>query len=478
MKRILLSVSFVLLFQFLLGQTPKDSRPNIIYILADDLGYGDLSSYGQKKFDTPNIDKMASNGMKFTQHYSGTTVCAPSRSSLMTGLDTGHTPIRGNKEIGKEGQMPLPKESFTIAELLKSVGYVTGAFGKWGLGFVGSEGDPTNQGFDEFFGYNCQRMSHRYYPSHLWHNTEKVLLQGNDWRHKETYAPDVIQKETLKFIEDNKDKPFFAYVPLILPHAEILVPEDPILSKYKGKFEETPHTKESSSYTSDYGSEIVLEQYCPQPIPHATFAAMVDRLDMYVGQIIDKVNELGIADNTIIMFTSDNGPHEEGGADPEFFNSSGGLRGVKRDLYEGGIRVPLIVMWPKKVQAGSVNDHISAFWDVMPTFADLAHADMSNQTNGISFLPTLLGDNGQKQHDYLYWEFHEMGGRKAVRKGKWKAVSYNILNEDKMTFELYDLETDLYETNNIADQYPDVVSEMQQIMENARVESELFPLEK
>lgn len=451
------------------------SKPNIIYILADDLGYGDISSYGQKKFSTPNLDAMVANGMKFTQHYSGTSVCAPSRSSLMTGQHTGHTHIRGNKELGTEGQEPLIGSSITIAEVMKEAGYVTGAFGKWGLGFVTTEGGATHQGFDEFFGYNCQRMSHRYYPTHVWHNEEKVMLKGNDWTHKVTYAPDVIQEKTLEFIEHNSDKPFFAYVPIILPHAEMIAPEDPIFEKYKGKYEETPHTEESDNYTSDYGPNMTPKHYCPQPTPHAAFAAMVDRLDMYVGQIVAKVNELGIAENTIIMFASDNGPHGEGGADPKFFNSAGGLKGMKRDLYEGGIRSPFIAVWPAKIKAGSTSDHISAFWDVMPTIADLGGVKTPTQSDGVSFLPTLLGSESQKNHEYLYWEFHGKEGRQAVRKGKWKAVAYRIENPKKATFELFDLDKDPSESHDIASQYPEVVKEMKEIISESHVESEIFP---
>ncbi|WP_139956995.1 arylsulfatase [Flavicella sediminum] len=455
----------------------ENKKPNIIYILADDLGYGDLSSYGQQKFSTPNIDKMVANGMKFSQHYSGTSVCAPSRSSLMTGQHTGHTPIRGNKELDVEGQQPIKGSAITIPKVLKKAGYVTGAFGKWGLGFIDTEGDPTNQGFDEFFGYNCQRMSHRYYPTHVWHNKEKIILEGNDWAHKVVYAPDLIQKKTLEFLEMNKDKQFFAYVPIILPHAEMLAPEDPIFEKYKGKFPETPHTVDSDNYTSDYGPNLVPKHYCPQPTPHAAFAAMVDRLDTYVGQIVAKVNELGIADNTIIMFASDNGPHAEGGADPEFFNSTGGLKGIKRDLYEGGIRSPFVAVWPGKIKAGATSNHISAFWDIMPTLADLAGVPNSKESDGISLLPTLLGKETQVQHEYLYWEFHGRGGRQAARKGKWKAVAYNIENEKKASFELFNLDEDPFETTNIAKENLEVVLEMKKIINEAHVESEIFPFE-
>jgi len=450
-----------------------EKKPNIIYILADDLGYGDLSCYGQEKFQTPNIDKLAENGMKFTQHYSGSTVCAPSRSSLMTGQHTGHTPIRGNKELkGRDGQTPMPASSYTIAEMLKEVGYTTGAFGKWGLGFIGSEGDAVNQGFDEFYGYNCQRMAHRYYPPYLWKNDNKVYLEGNDWTNTVTYAPDLIQDATLQFIENNKDTPFFAYVPLVLPHAELISPQDSILKKYQGKFIEVPYTQ---PYASDYGPDIVKNKYCTQKEPYAVFASMIDRTDVYVGQIVAKVKELGIDDNTIIIFTSDNGPHNAGGANPEFFNSAGGLKGMKRDLYEGGVRAPFIVSWPNKIKAGSVSNHVSAFWDMMPTFADVIGVKTPATTDGISLLPTLLNEGDQKQHEYLYWEFNHKGGRQAVRKGDWKGVIYNVLKNKKAKIELYNLAEDPTESNDISDKYPEIVAEIEGIMKNAHVDSELFP---
>jgi len=451
----------------------SEKKPNIIYILADDLGYGDLSCYGQEKFQTPNIDKLADNGMKFMQHYSGSTVCAPSRSSLMTGQHTGHTPIRGNKELkGREGQTPMPANSYTIAEMLKEAGYTTGAFGKWGLGYIGSEGDAINQGFDEFYGYNCQRMAHRYYPPYLWKNDQKVPLEGNDWTNTVTYAPDLIQDATLGFIEDNKDKPFFAYVPIVLPHAELISPQDSILKKYQGKFEEVPYTQ---PYASDYGPDIEKNKYCTQKEPYAVFASMVDRTDVYVGQIIDKVKELGLENNTIIIFTSDNGPHNAGGANPEFFNSAAGFKGMKRDLYEGGVRAPFIVSWPNKVKAGSVSNHVSAFWDMMPTFADIVDVKTPSTTDGISLLPSLLQESNQKEHEYLYWEFNHKGGRQAVRKGDWKGVIYNVLKNKNAKIELYNLAEDPSESNDIAGLHPKIVAEIERIMKNAHVDSELFP---
>ena len=296
-------------------------RPNIVFVLADDLGYGDLGCYGQKVIRTPCLDRMAREGLRFTQHYAGSTVCAPSRSCLMTGQHTGHTPIRGNKEVQPEGQQPLPAEAVTLAEVLKQAGYVTGAFGKWGLGYPGSEGDPTKQGFDEFFGYNCQRMAHNYYPYYLWHNRKKVFLPGNEGRKTEQYAPDLIQEQALKFIEKNKDRPFFLYVPVTLPHAELFVPDDEIVRSYRGRFPEKPYKG------VDDGPRYKRGGYGSVATPRANFAAMVTRLDRYVGEILDKLRELGLDRKTIVFFSSDNGPHAEGGANPAYFNSSGGLRG-------------------------------------------------------------------------------------------------------------------------------------------------------
>ncbi|RPI41007.1 MAG: arylsulfatase, partial [Bacteroidetes bacterium] len=272
--------------------------PNIIYILADDLGYGDPGCYGQEKFPTPHIDRLARSGVRFTRHYSGSTVCAPSRSALMTGLHTGHTPIRGNREVQPEGQEPLPAGSFTIAEMLKEAGYVTGAFGKWGLGYPGSEGDPLNQGFDSFFGYNCQRYAHRYFPAYLWDNDRKVYLDGNGWTGTGTYAPDLIQQKTLDFIRENRDTAFFVFVPVVIPHAELIAPVDSFLEAYLGKFPETPF---QGSPGADYGPDMQIPVYCSQPAPHATFAAMVRRLDHYIGEIVRTLDSLGIEENTLIL---------------------------------------------------------------------------------------------------------------------------------------------------------------------------------
>ncbi|MBP9601639.1 MAG: arylsulfatase [Lutibacter sp.] len=449
------------------------SKPNIIYILADDLGYGDLSCYGQEKFSTPNIDKLASQGMIFTQHYSGNTVCAPSRSALLTGMHTGHTPVRGNKEIQPEGQYPIPDDTYTMAEALKKGGYITGAFGKWGLGYPGSEGDPVNQGFDTFYGYNCQRLGHNYYPYHLWSNKDSIVLSGNAGHAKNEYAPNLIQKKALEFLEKNKDTTFFMYVPTIIPHAELVAPEA-IMAKYRGKF--LPEKKYKGL---DDGPDYRKSSYESQDEPHAAFVAMIEIMDTQVGEIMAKVKELGIEDNTIIVFASDNGPHTEGGADPKYFKSSGPLKGVKRDLYEGGIRVPMIIKWPGKIKEGAKTDLVSAFWDVFPTFSEIAGIAVPANLDGISFLPTLLNKpEAQKQHEYLYWEFHEKGGRQAVRKGKWKAVKYNVLKQPNAPIELYDLSQDVGEKNNIASKHPEIVKDMERILKEARTPSKIFTFDQ
>lgn len=449
-------------------ETKVNEKPNIIYILADDLGYGDLSLTGQGKFDTPNIDKLADEGMVFTQHYSGATVCAPSRSALLTGMHTGHTVIRGNKEVQPEGQYPIPDDTYTMAEMLKEAGYKTSVFGKWGLGFPGSEGDPNFQGFDEFYGYNCQRLAHNYYPYHLWHNQEKIVLKGNEGKDQKIYAPDLIHEKSLQFLEQYKDSTFFMFYATSLPHAELLLPEK-YIDKYKGNL--LPENKYEGI---DDGPNYKNGGYGSQENPHAAFAAMINHLDSQVGDIVAKIEELGIADNTIIIFTSDNGPHREGGADPDYFNSNGIYKGYKRDLYEGGIHIPMIAKWPNKIKAASSTDHISAFWDVMPTLAEITGKKLDKNIDGISFLPTLLGKETQKKHDYLYWEFHEKGGRTAIRKGKWKGIKYNVLKKPNQRIELYDLENDPGEENNVASENPELVNELTKLMQEARTPSEIF----
>lgn len=444
-------------------------KPNIIYILADDLGYGDLSCYGQKRYRTPNIDRMAREGMLFTQHYAGCSVCAPSRSSLMTGQTTGHTPIRGNREVDPEGQWPLPDSTYTMAEMLKQAGYQTGCFGKWGLGYPGSEGDANMQGFDEFYGYNCQRMAHNYYPGHLWQNQQKVILEGNGGDKSGQYAPGLIQQHALDFMEKNKEKPFFLHYTNTIPHAELLLPEKN-LKEFEGKF----LPEKSYNGTQPEDKDFRKGGYGTQSQAHAAFAAMVTLLDKQVGELMDKLKELGLDKNTLVIFSSDNGPHLEGGADPDYFDSNGPLRGYKRDLYEGGIREPMIAWWPGKIQSGSKTDLVSAFWDVMPTVADLIGLKVPENTDGISFLPTLLNNKGQKEHDYLYWEFHEFGGRQAIRKDNWKLVRYHVSIPKKVTTELYDLSIDIGEQINVAAWHPEIIEKLVSLMKQARIPSEAF----
>ncbi len=448
----------------------EETLPNIIYILADDLGYGDLSCFGQEHFKTPNIDRLAAEGMRLTQHYSGSTVCAPSRSALMTGQHTGHTPVRGNKGAKPEGQWPIADETFTLAELLKQKGYITGAFGKWGLGGPGTGGDPVRQGFDVFYGYNCQSLAHNYYPWHLWDNQEKVILAENEGNRKGIYAPNLIHEKALEFMEENRDGPFFLYYPSVIPHAELFAPEE-YMEKFRGKF-----LPEKIYEGADEGQpRFRVGGYGSQPEAHAAFAAMVSLLDVQVGEIMDKLLELGINGNTLVIFTSDNGPHLEGGADPDYFNSNGIYRGYKRDLYEGGIRVPTIACWPGKIEAGSETDHLSAFWDVYPTIAEMTGQEVHDSVDGISFLPTLLGISVQKQHKYLYWEFHEKTGRQAVRKGEWKLVRYQVFEPENTTTELYNIPADPGEKNNVAADHPEIVEELTALLEKSRKESETFP---
>jgi len=434
---------------------PAKGKPNIVYIIADDLGYGDLGCYGQAHFPTPNIDRLAKEGLKFTQHYAGSTVCAPSRCVLMTGLHTGHSYVRGNKEHKPIGQEPIPAGTVTVAERLKRAGYATGAFGKWGLGYPGSEGDPVRQGFDEFFGYNCQRSAHRYYPDFLWHNDRKVDLDGK------TYSHALIAKAALDFIRRHKAGPFFCFMPVTIPHAAMQAPEEFV----------APFRKTFAQFEDTIG------QYAGTQTknPVAAFAGMMTVLDKSVGQVLGLLKELGLDDKTVVMFTSDNGPHQEGGHKPEFFDSNGPLTGLKRDLTEGGIRVPMLARWPGRIAPGTVTDHISAFWDVFPTLCDLAGTAAPAGIDGLSFLPTLLGRPGdQKQHAYLYWEFHERGGKRAVRMGKWKAIQRN-LNRKPTDIMLYDLEHDLAEQHDVADKHPDVVRKMEQIFAEAHTPSAIWP---
>ncbi len=452
----------------------EQQQPNVIFILADDLGYGDLGCYGSELISTPNIDRMAASGVRFTQNYAGSTVSAPSRCALMTGKHTGRSDIRGNKELDGEGQLGI--SSTSVAEMLKEQNYATGAFGKWGLGAPGTEADPNNKGFDEFFGYNCQRQAHRYYPEHLWHNQTKVMLPGNEgFKEKSTFAPTLIQEKALEFIEANQNNPFFAYVAIIQPHAEILAEEhdNALLDHYRAKFEtETPFV--SSKPGAEYGDpNFDIKQYCSQAEPHAHFAAMVSQVDAYVGEILDKLEELGIAENTLVIFSSDNGPHLEGGADPDFFNSNGPLTGYKRSMTDGGIRLPLVASWKGTIAPGQTSDHITAFWDFMPTVAELTGATAPADINGISYLPTLLGQGEQEQHDYLYWEFQ---GSVAIRMGDWKAIKMQKNKKNSGEIELYNVVEDIAETNNLAAQHPELVAKAEAIFAEAHTYNPTFPL--
>lgn len=456
--------------------------PNIVYILCDDAGWGDFSCYGQKKFSTPHIDALAKGGMKFTDHYAGSSVCSPSRSALFTGQHTGHTPIRGNKEVHPEGQIPLPKDTFNMAKMLKTKGYKTAMFGKWGLGYPGSDGAPNQQGFDEFFGYNCQRLAHTYYPMYLRHNGKKVMLDRNSKDAKQEYAHTIIHNKALEFISKNKEKPFFLYLPYTIPHAEMLVPNDTLFERYKAMY------SEEQAYIDPRNNDIEIAQekrfidgvYGNQQYPRAAFATMMTYLDRSVGEVMSKLKEEGLEENTIVIFSSDNGPHTEGGADPYFFNSFGPYRGVKRDLYEGGIRVPMIVKWKGNIKEGTVSDHPSAFWDVLPTVADItvAKIPIQHKVDGISFLPTLKGRvEEQKKHEYLYWEFHRAGGRLATRIGKWKGVQYNLNNPKKSSIEIYDLSVDPKEKNDLSSQHPEIVKKVRHIFSTARIKSQQFKMD-
>lgn len=440
-------------------------KPNIVYILADDLGYGDLSCYGQTKFSTPNIDALAKEGLLFTQHYAGSSVCAPSRSTLMTGLHTGHTPIRGNHEVKPEGQWPLPDASYTLAELLKSQGYLTGAFGKWGLGYPDSEGDPLNQGFDAFYGYNCQRLAHNYYPYHLWDNNKKVILEGNSGTSEKQYAPELIHQKALQFIDKNKDRPFFLYYPSIIPHAELFPPES-YMNRFIGAY-----NPEKKFKGVDEGENYKNGGYGSQENGHAAFAALITLLDDQVGELVAKIIQLGLEENTLFIFSSDNGPHQAAGGDPKYFNSNGGLRGIKRDLFEGGIRVPMIAKWKGKIKEGTTTNHVSAFWDVLPTLAELLQVDLKTELDGISFFPTLINHGTQQNHEYLYWEFNENNAPvQAVRKGDWKAVKFL----DK-PLKLYNLSTDLKEEHDVSLEYSEIKNDMLEILKNARKDNPNFP---
>ena len=454
------------------GQEPVP--PNIVFILADDLGWGDLGCYGQQRIETPHIDALAGHGLRFTQCYAGTTVSAPSRSCLVTGTHSGHTPVRGNREMVPEGQFPLPAGVPTLFHDLKAAGYTTGVFGKWGLGAVGSTGDPQAQGVDRFFGFNCQLLAHSYYPDHLWDNDLRVNLEDNTEAVPYgggTYAPDLIHRKALEFLDEaaREGKPFFLWYPTTIPHAELIVPKDSLLAKYQGRFPETPYRG------TDSGPYFRKGGYVSQAEPHATFAAMVSRLDAYVGELVSRLKELGLYENTLILFSSDNGPHREGGADPDFFDSNGPWRGYKRDLYEGGIRVPMIVSWPGHVAEGASTDFMCSFWDLMPTLREVTGSSSAEGLDGLSLLPLWEGRKGQASHAYLYFEFQELGGRQAVRQGPWKLVHLGVRSESPR-YELYNLDDDPGETTDLSSTHPDIVASLQRLMQEAHVPNPDFPL--
>jgi len=440
------------------------TKPNIIVIFADDLGYGDIGCYGQQKIETPNIDRLAKVGVKFTQFYSGSAVCAPARSSFMTGQHTGHTPVRGNKTFKPEGQTPLHDSVTTIAMLLKKAGYKTAAFGKWSLGYITTSGDPKKKGFDEFFGYNCQSLAHNYYPDHLWRNHEKIDLSVN-LKSDSIYSADLIHQQAMKFLNTKHDAPFFLYLPYTLPHADVIVPHDDVYDYYVKKFNEKPVAKPKQDEEKSHFDEQ----------PHAAFAAMVSRLDKYVGEVMSSLKQNGLEENTLVIFTSDNGPHREKGGDPDFFNSNGGFRGIKRDLYEGGIREPFIAYQKGVTRAGSVNHMPAALWDLFPSFLELAGQPIPKNIDGISILPALKG-KAQKGHAYLYWEFHEMGGKQAIRMGDWKGVKVDVSKKTDSPLELYNLKTDPFEKNNIAAKHPDIVKKIEALMKEAYVPNPDWPL--
>jgi arylsulfatase A len=445
-----------------LGADAAPPKPNIIFILADDLGYGDLGCYGQKLIKTPNIDALAAGGMRFTQFYAGSPVCAPSRCTLLTGLHTGHAVVRDNRELKPEGQFPLPPGTVTLGHVLKSAGYTTAAVGKWGLGGPGSTGEPNKMGFDHFFGYLCQRIAHSYYPEYLWRDANKVVLGKNADGQRGAYAHDLLAADALAFVDAAPtDRPFFLYVPFTIPHFDLDVPDDS-MDAYAGQWDEP---------------KLPMGSYRPQPRPRAAYAGMISRMDRDVGRLMDLLKRKGIDDNTLVIFASDNGPTLLKGLDVKFFNSAAGLRGLKEDVYEGGIRVPFIARWPGHIAPGTTRDLPVAFWDVLPTLADHAAAQPPANIDGLTFLPTLLGHpDAQKRHDYLYWEFPAKIGQQAVRLADWKAVRTRTHANPNGPIELYDLKSDPTESHDVSAAHPDVVAQIKQVMQSARAESADFPL--
>lgn len=457
--------------------------PNIVYILADDLGYGELGCYGQEKLRTPRIDRLAREGMRFTEHYSGSPVCAPARCVLMTGLHTGHALVRANWENGgwgedePEGQLPLEPGTTTLASVLHDAGYATAAIGKWGLGGPGTSGHPNDQGFDLFHGYLCQRKAHNYYPAHLWRNDEKQVLEGNGWfkAHQKlsepfdvpgdyyelttraVYAPDRMLDEALRFVTLNHDRPFLLYFASPIPHAALQIPPDE-LAAWPAEWDEQPYLGQKG--------------YLPHPRPRAAYAAMVARFDSDVGHLLDLLDELGLADDTIVMLSSDNGPTFNGGTDSAFFESTAGLRGLKGSVWEGGLRVPMIARWPGRIAAGAESDHPSGFQDVLPTVLELASIERELDGDGLSFAPTLLGTGEQPEHEALYWEYV---GKQALRSGRWKAVRPRV-GKGELEVQLYDLDSDPAESTDVAADHPELVARMEALLAAAHTPSAVFPI--
>lgn len=483
MIRLLPLLLLVLVGFSFLRTTPPTTRPNIIYIYADDMGYAELGCYGQKKIKTPHLDKLASEGIRFTQHYTSTPVCAPARCQLLTGKHAGHSYIRGNYELGgfpdslEGGQMPLYPGAFTIGRMLQGVGYTTACIGKWGLGMANSSGSPNSQGFDYFYGYLDQKQAHNFYPTHLWENGKSVPLNNPiiDVHKKLTpetatdaafayyrgkdYAIDKMAQKALAFVKENKNRPFFLYLPFTTPHVSLQAPQEAV-NEYVGQFDDKPYLGEKS--------------YASTPYPRATYAAMITYMDKQVGALMQLLKDLKIDDNTIVMFSSDNGATFNGGVEAAYFRSVANLRGLKMDVYEGGIREPMIARWPKKIPANQVSDHVSVQYDVMATLADIAGYTKPIDTDGLSFLPTLLGQKTkQKQHAYLYWEYPEKGGQLAIRMGNWKGVKTEVRKNPKGPWELYDLSKDESETTNVAAQHPELVREFDEIVEREHVPSHL-----
>lgn len=470
-------ISTAFLLVALVGCTPAPDRPpNIVYILADDLGYGEIGAYGQELIRTPNLDRLAAEGMRFTDHYSGSPVCAPSRGALLTGRHTGHGAIRDNLEMGgwgpdePEGQLPLPDSEVTIAEMLRPAGYATGFVGKWGLGGPGSEGHPNNQGFDFFYGYLCQRVAHNYYPTHLWKNSVADSLAGNPvWfsAHQRidaplateqdyydrfaggTYAPDRMLEEAVEFIEDHREKPFLLVFATPVPHLALQVPAES-LDPYRTVFDDSPYLGGS---------------YLPHPYPRAAYAGMISRMDRDVGSLLTLIEELGLSDETVVLFSSDNGTTYTGGVDAGYFKSTGVLRGLKGSVYEGGIRVPMMVRWPGRIAAGSTTDLPSAFWDVLPTVADIVGVESASGIDGRSLLPALLGEPSALEPDRpLYWEYHAFGGMQAVRMGRWKGIRLQAHDQPQGPIALFDLQSDIGETTDVAGEHPDIVARIDSVM--------------